>query len=209
MHDLGGREGFGPVAIEPDEPVFHERWEGRVFGTTAGVLMAGMTNGPTFRHSIERMDPRHYLGSTYYEHWLTGVSTLLVEQGVLTVEELEAAADGPYPLSRPAAVGPDDIDAGLLREGPVCAVGDRVRVRDMHFGGHTRCPGFVRGRTGVVVRVDDEAPLPELEGHRGEIVRDPTYSVRFAATELWGERADPNAAVHVDLYSRYLEPVGP
>jgi hypothetical protein len=27
-HDLGGRMNSGPVFIEPNEPVFHERWEG-------------------------------------------------------------------------------------------------------------------------------------------------------------------------------------
>jgi nitrile hydratase len=31
-HDLGGMMGFGPINPEPDEPVFHEPWEGRVFG---------------------------------------------------------------------------------------------------------------------------------------------------------------------------------
>ena len=31
VHDLGGMHGFGPVPIEADEPLFHERWEGRVW----------------------------------------------------------------------------------------------------------------------------------------------------------------------------------
>jgi len=30
IHDMGGMHGFGPVEPEPDEPVFHEPWEGRV-----------------------------------------------------------------------------------------------------------------------------------------------------------------------------------
>ena len=44
MHDLGGRQGFGRVETEPDEPPFHEPWEGRVHGMseTADV-------GPGFR----------------------------------------------------------------------------------------------------------------------------------------------------------------
>ena len=37
--DMGGRtEFFGPVIKEPDEPVFHERWEGRVFGISNFLL---------------------------------------------------------------------------------------------------------------------------------------------------------------------------
>jgi nitrile hydratase len=33
------------------------------------------------------------------------------------------------------------------------------------------------------------------------------YSVRFAAAELWGDAAEPAAAVHLDLFESYLEPV--
>jgi nitrile hydratase len=36
------------------------------------------------------MDPAHYLESSYYEHWLTAIETLLVEKGVLTQDELAA-----------------------------------------------------------------------------------------------------------------------
>ncbi len=29
-HDLGGMMGFGPIAAPATEPVFHEKWEGRM-----------------------------------------------------------------------------------------------------------------------------------------------------------------------------------
>jgi hypothetical protein len=32
IHDMGGMHGFGPVEVEAGEPVFHSRWEARVFG---------------------------------------------------------------------------------------------------------------------------------------------------------------------------------
>jgi len=34
-----------------------------------------------FRHAAKQMDPAHYLGSPYYEHWLTAEATLTVEAG--------------------------------------------------------------------------------------------------------------------------------
>ena len=37
IHDMGGMDGFGKVEAEPNEPPFHETWEGRVladFGVT-------------------------------------------------------------------------------------------------------------------------------------------------------------------------------
>ena len=32
IHDLGGRQGFGPVDVDEPDEVFHEAWEGRVWG---------------------------------------------------------------------------------------------------------------------------------------------------------------------------------
>jgi nitrile hydratase beta subunit len=205
IHDLGGMQGFGPVDVEPAEPVFHYPWEGRTFVLAGSALAAGGFNTPMFRHAIERMDPVHYLSSSYYEHWLTALATLLVEAGIVTHRELEDRA-GAYPLSRPVRVTPDDIDVSSPGEASRFAVGDRVRARDVHFDGHTRCPRYVRGRRGVIVRVDGVAPLPEIEAHRREQIADHTYGVAFELTELWGGDADPNAAVNVDLYERYLEP---
>ncbi len=151
------------------------------------------------------MDPGHYLTSSYFEHWLTGVATLLVEEGMISRDELVARVSV-FPLSRPAAVDADDVGKAVPRETPRFAVGDAVRVRDLHFGGHTRCPRYVRGHHGVVARIDVVAPVPEVEAHRRERMLDPTYAVRFDAGELWSDAAEANVPVHVDLYDRYLEP---
>lgn len=205
IHDLGGMQGFGPVEVEPDEPVFQVEWEGRTFGLAGGALGAGGFNTPMFRHAIERMDPAHYLSSGYYEHWLTAVATLLVEAGYVTSDELEARA-GTFPLSRPASVSADDVDAPAPNTQPRFEVGDRVRVREPHFDGHTRCPGYVFGRRGTVVAVEQPAPVPEVEAHRREKLDRSIYAVRFESSELWGNTAEDHAAVHVDLYEHYLEP---
>jgi nitrile hydratase subunit beta len=207
IHDLGGMQGFGPVEVEPDEPTFHERWEGRVFGITGVAMLQGMTNGSEFRHAIERMDPASYLTTSYYEHWLTALGTLLVEKGVVAREDLERERSGFLlaPRSGPAGRAVEPPPAGEARR---FEVGDRVRVRDIHTGGHTRCPRYVRGREGVVVRVDEPAPLPDAEAHRDDPPEEPTYCVRFDARELWGDQAEPAAAVTVDLWRSYLEPLG-
>ena len=57
-HDLGGREGFGPVDVAPDEPVFRHDWERRVFACNFAALGA---NADRFRHAIERMGAVEYL----------------------------------------------------------------------------------------------------------------------------------------------------
>jgi nitrile hydratase len=205
VHDLGGLVGFGPVDVEPDEPVFHEKWEGRVFAIAGSLSLSGHLHG--MRHAIERMDGVHYLSSSYYEHWLTAVATLLVESGVLDGDELRNRA-GLFPLARPLADEPVPPELGHEPSASArFAGGDRVRVRNLHPFGHTRCPDYVRGCTGVVARVDPPAAVPELSTHRGDERPERIYSVRFDAGELWGE-SDETAVVHVDLYERYLEPAG-
>src|SRR5689334_23863699 len=105
IHDLGGMAGFGPVEVEPAEPVFHRDWERAAFGVNMAVAMAGLLEGGRFRPSIERTDPGHYLSSPYYGHWLTGVATLPVERGGVTPAEVEQRAGGRFRLARSARGG--------------------------------------------------------------------------------------------------------
>src|SRR3974377_1303277 len=98
IHDLGGMEGFGRVWHTASEPVYAEDWERRAHRVMLAVIIAVQASGPGVRHSVERVAPGHYLTSSYYEHWLTGVSTLAVEAGVTSQAELTARAGGAYPL---------------------------------------------------------------------------------------------------------------
>lgn len=203
IHDLGGMQGFGAVAHSPAEPVFHDRWESVARALMMVVADAVQASGGEFRHSIERMDPGHYLTSGYYEHWLTAAATLAVEHGLVTGPELDARSGGRFPLSGPV-LAPPVADAGPDVRDPRFRVGDRVRVREWHPPGHTRCPGYVRGKTGTVVRVDGIFSVPDVEAHGNARRVEPTYSVRFEADELWrdGQRG---VCVHVDLWDSYLE----
>ena len=37
VHDMGGMQGMGPIRYEKDEPVFHARWESRVYALTRAM----------------------------------------------------------------------------------------------------------------------------------------------------------------------------
>ncbi len=89
MHDLGGMHGMGPINPEPNEPVFHAPWERTVFGLFMTTFAGGHFNVDEFRHAIERMDPAQYLQSSYYEHWLHSIETLLAERGTVTTAEID------------------------------------------------------------------------------------------------------------------------
>jgi nitrile hydratase len=168
-----------------------------------GWIAARNPSGGTFRHSIERMAPEHYLSSSYYEHWLTGAATMAVEAGATTQDELDRRAGGHFPLSAPdRGVLPDDL---TQRTTPRYRVGDEVRVREWHPPGHTRAPRYVQGRQGTVVRVDGVFDIDDVAAHGGGSVSDPLYAVRFTSRELWGEAGTDGDVVCVNLFERYLE----
>ncbi len=90
VHELAGREGLGAIIREDDEPVFHEAWEGRVMALARAALAGGHFSLDEFRNSMERIEPGYYISSSYYERWLKGTITLLLEKGVIGEEEFAA-----------------------------------------------------------------------------------------------------------------------
>ena len=199
IHDMGGRQGFGPVRYTHDATAFHSRWELRANALYALAVRRGIFNMDEYRHAIERMDPRHYLAASYYERSLTSLATLLVEKGVVTREELERRAGSAFPLAQPSAPGRTNTP-GRERFAP----GDRVRVRTDHVPGHVRMPGYIRGKTGIVVSESPPYPFPDAHAHSVEAADEPTYDVRFTTEELWPGSAD-RALVHVGVFQSYLE----
>jgi len=199
MHDLGGKQGFGPVRHSPDAQAFHAPWEVRVNALYSLAVRLGVFNMDEYRHAIERMEPRHYLSASYYERSLTSLATLCVEKGLLTQEELAHRAHGFFPLAAPSAPGRTNVP-GRERFAP----GDRVRVRLDHVPGHMRMPGYIRGKLGVVVSESPVYPFPDAHAHGVEAADEPTYDVRFRAEELWPNSAEP-ALVHVGVFQSYLE----
>jgi nitrile hydratase len=222
VHDLGGMDGFGPVVREVNEPIFHEPWERRVFGMLLATMAQGLYNIDELRHSIERMAPAHYLGSTYYEHWLAGIERLLLEKGRLSASEIDArlreiasGASGAAAVQRNPALAQallKGIHAGAPasrgKGRPRFRKGQAVRVRKMNPHGHTRCPRYVRGARGTVERVHERFVFPDAHAHAGGEAPQVLYTVGFAAEELWGSDAEGRGCVYVDLWEGYLEPAG-
>jgi transposase len=65
IHDMGGMHGLGPILYEPDEPVFHARWEARVAALTGPMGAWARWTSDAFRYRIERMPAAEYLRSSY------------------------------------------------------------------------------------------------------------------------------------------------
>ncbi|MBM3643979.1 MAG: nitrile hydratase subunit beta [Alphaproteobacteria bacterium] len=200
VHDMGGRQGFGRVRHKPKAETFHAPWEKRVNALYSLAVKHGIYNMDEYRHAIERMEPRHYLSASYYERSLTSLATLCIEKGVFTQDELERRAGGTVPLSLPAAPGRPNVATRQKYK-----IGDRVRVRTEHVPGHVRAPGYIRGKTGIVVDITPAYPFPDAHAHGIHAEDEPTYDVRFRTEELWPGSAD-RAEVHVGVFESYLEP---
>jgi nitrile hydratase subunit beta len=87
MNDVGGMEGFPPVAQEAGEPAFQADWEAHVFALNSALLGRGLYNLDEFRDAIEQLPPQEYLASSYYEKWYLAITSLLARKGILTEEE--------------------------------------------------------------------------------------------------------------------------
>jgi nitrile hydratase len=209
IHDMGGMHGFGPVVVDPDEPVFHRRWEGRVRGIFQQTV-GRHYNLDEFRRVVELMEPAAYLEASYYERWLYAIETLLAEKGVTAAvaDREDPSADAEDGPSVPASPGhlPTSWGGKTQPREQVgrarFAVGDRVRARNLHPSGHTRLPRYVRGKGGVVTAVVGPFRLPDANAHGRHDVWEFVYPVRFAAADLWGEG---DHSVSVDLWESYLE----
>ncbi len=201
MHDLGGKQGFGPVRHSPDAAVFHEAWEKRINALYGLAVRLGIFNMDEYRHAIERMEPRHYMAAGYYERTLTSLASLCVEKGVLTRAELESKAGGLFPLALP--IGPGRGNASVLVH---FKAGDRVRVRTDPVSGHVRLPAYIRGQVGVVVSESPPYPFPDAHAHGVMAADEPTFDVRFKSRDLWPDTSD-DALVHVGVFQSYLEPM--
>jgi nitrile hydratase len=210
IHDMGGMHGFGRVVVDPSEPVFHAGWQRRVFGMVYQVVGFGWSNIDAFRHGIERMDPVAYLSAGYYGRWLASLETVLVDAGVLAPGAVDARLEGrSAPPARGLAAGlPHPVDGFIrtIERAPRYLAGQAVRARNVHPAGHTRLPRYVRGRRGVVHRVHPAFVFPDANAQGAGEEPQYLYTVRFDATELWGPDAEPDTAVHLDLFEPYLEP---
>ena len=212
VHDLGGASGFGPISIEENEPVFHEAWERRVFGmmTTIGHRSFPM------RPAIESIEPAVYLDSTYYQKWLIALEKGFVQSGSLTENEIRDRAE--FYRRCPGTPVTQNSDPNLARaawenrysqrspnyEGdPAFSVGDPIITRRIAASGHTRIPFYAQGKHGVVHALRGVFDLLDLKV-QGIFKPEPVYTVGFDANELWGEEAEPEQRVYIDLWESYL-----
>jgi nitrile hydratase beta subunit len=214
VHDMGGMDGFGKVEPEPNEPTFHEAWEGRVLAMVRAMGAAGAYNIDTSRFYREALPPHIYLASSYYRKWLLGLEDNLRDKGFVTASELAVGhAKEPAKPLKNGKLRSEDVERIMVRgqfERPApapakFAPGDRVRTKNIHPATHTRLPRYTRGHVGVVERILGCQVFPDSAAM--ELGENPQwlYNVVFDGAELWGPDADPTVKISIDAFEPYLE----
>lgn len=213
--DMGGQMGFGPVAPEENEPLFHGAWEKRALAITLAMGATGSWTIDRSRFMRESMPPAAYLSKSYYDIWATGLERLLIDTGLASAEEIRTghALTPPAPVKRVLKAA--DVPAVLARGGPCdrpataparFAVGDRVMTRIMHPKTHTRLPRYARGKPGRIEAVHGAFVLPDTNAHHQGEGPAWLYGIVFDGRDLWGPDGDPLLTVRIDLFEPYLEP---
>jgi nitrile hydratase subunit beta len=215
IHDMGGMHGMGPVQEEKNEPIFHEPWEGRVFALRRAMGAWGKWNIDVMRHEVELVPPADYLRMSYYERQFEAFLVLLVKQSFITPAEVEAGRPAPGTRVAVPALSTQKA-AALIAKGvptsrnvpatPRFQTGQRVRARNINPLGHTRLPRYARGKLGTIDRDHGVFVFPDTNAHYHGEKPQHVYSVRFAASELWGEQAPPKDSVYLDMWDDYLDP---
>ncbi len=214
MHDIGGMHGFGPVVTPGSDAVAHDDWELRVFAisTLVGTEGLGAGSGRAIR---EEMEPAEYLRAGYYERWLWSTEQRLLRRGTIGpddvdawVARLDAGETAPRRDDPEAAARSVAATSGTRPLRPATGArfepGDTVRVRRMRPEGHTRCPRYVRGASGIVEAVRGLDAFPDIGPYAGP--DEPVYAVAFASDDLFGPSPEGTWTVVLDLFDSYLEP---
>lgn len=235
QHNLGGLENLEPPATL-ETRVFVEPWEQGIFGIHVAMMALSKHLGAggvatTFgdewtwadlRKGAEAMNPFDYFKYRYYEKWLGGISGFFVSKGYITAEELEQ--ETAKFLSDPDATitesGDPSIDEQVIRylvtgdsprrqidAAPRFKKGDKVRVRDVPPNEHTRLPGHLRGKLGVVDLVYPGAYTyfcSTGEDGLGEPMA--SYCVKFDPGDIWeNNTTEPGMFFYADIFEAYLD----
>jgi hypothetical protein len=83
-HDMGGLDAGAVETAEHD----YAPWEKKVDAIVRLVSAKGLMTVDELRRGIEELGPGVYDELSYYERWIASVSNILLEKGVIHVDEL-------------------------------------------------------------------------------------------------------------------------
>jgi nitrile hydratase len=216
IHDLGGKQGYGPIEVDDEGGPFHADWEGREWGIAQCARSPGITID-WWRHCRELIMPVDYLGRPYFDSWAQTDFSTYIESGWMTLEEVAAGKTlhtdidhraPPAAMTLQQVLDEDRAHAfrfdSEIDTPPAFEVGQRVLTAKHGHKGHTRLPQYARCHIGTVHAYHGAHVFPDLSA-QGTEIHQHCYNVMFESAELWPEAAGRKDKVYLDLWESYLE----
>ena len=212
-HDLGGKQGFGPIDVNEPEQPFHHEWEARMWGMSRCTDMPEWTID-WWRYVRELIDPVDYLTRPYFDSWAQTQFAAFIESGVLTVDEIRAGQSATPPITKADVINTQQaIESArsakcferAAEQTPSYKIGDQIITQVLGNQNHTRLPAYARGKNGVIVAHHGTHIFPD-ESARGREIAQHLYTVAFDASTLWAEAGTRKDRIFLDLWESYLEP---
>ncbi|MCF6320634.1 MAG: nitrile hydratase subunit beta [Rhizobiaceae bacterium] len=210
-HDLGGKQGFGPIQVQHEYLAFEHYWEGRMWA------LAQTTRNPHltidwFRHLVECLEPQAYLTMPYFEKWaMAHLAGLTMSEVFTTAQIIEGTCNKTN--ERPPDATLEDVLVSARNKSrtfqlkstiaPAFKTGDIVHTLSHGKRGHTRLPGYMRARQGKILSHHGAHSFAD-EGAKGLEMAQHLYTVVFSARELWGNEASKIDTVSAELWESYL-----
>ena len=213
--DMPPRRGGGAQPGDAQGPVFEQPWQAHAFAIVMTLYHDGHYTWPDWDDYLghEIQSPEHFAdappeptpteaaetdranynrflaaceadGGNYYHYWLAGLEKMLEVKGMVGADELAA---------RIAAI-----------TGARFRAGDRVTVLDIELLGHSHLPNYIRGVTGQVEHDRGVKVFPDSHGSGRTDALQHVYTVRFQATDIWGQDADPRQSLNFSLWDYQL-----
>ena len=213
--DLGGKDCHERVIPEAEGDLFNAAWESRALALTLAMGATGSWNIDMSRAARETLP--NYAELSYYEIWIHGLQKLLEQRGLVDAEEVAQSKLIHAPRNVPRVLHADNVAAALAAGSPTTrpvdtaarfTVGQRVRARSDLVSHHTRLPGYVRGKQGVIERVHGAHVFADANSQGLGESPQWLYTVVFEGRELWGSQDSVRQQqLSVDAWESYLEPV--
>jgi nitrile hydratase len=86
VHDRGGWPDGEPIDQAEHE---YAMWEKQTDALMGVLRSKGLLRTDELRRAIESLAPAEYERLTYYQRWLTAITALLIEKGIVTPVEIE------------------------------------------------------------------------------------------------------------------------
>ncbi|KAK9864999.1 hypothetical protein WJX84_002599 [Apatococcus fuscideae] len=164
---------------------------------------AGYVRSGEFRRSVEYLPQAALECKSYYEKWAFATANVLLERGLISQAELDAALGQPH---QPANIN--------------FHVGDKVRIRPENSSlrfrkPHIRTPGYIFGCSGTVQEVFGYLEDPESDAFFNvSLPKQPVYRVSLRQVDIWkgvgeGYAGSPTDELQVEVFQPWLEAASP